>query len=113
MSLHDAITADALTVFCNVNDFAETVVYTPAYGTQRPIAAVVIREAWETNDSGKEVPVVEVHVANDPESGIDAQHLKVGTEYLTFALRVGQTPTQRTITRVLSNDEGMLVLECR
>lgn len=113
MTLHDAIATDAITVFCNTDDFAETVIYSPYLGEARPIAAVVIRDGWETNDSNKEVPVLEVHVANDPDSGIACEQLRVGAEYLTLPLRIGQTPTKRTITRIISNDEGMLVLECR
>ena len=94
-----------------LQNFAESVVYTPTYGAKRVINAVVIREAWETNDSGKETPLLEIHVANDATSGMTEP--KPGLEFIEVALRVGQTPTKRTITRIISHDEGMFVLECR
>ncbi len=45
MTLHETIISDSLSVFCNTDDFAETVVYNGS----RSIGAVVIRDAWVTD----------------------------------------------------------------
>jgi hypothetical protein len=121
MSLRDAIAADAATVFCNVSDFAESVVYHPyrfVTDTQRAartINAVVIREQVATyqNDVETVLPVFEVHVANDAVLGISSEELDTGGDQIEFPARDGQAAERRTITRLTTQDHGMLVLECR
>jgi hypothetical protein len=115
MSLHDTIQADAATVFCNVNDFAEAVTYHKRNGLARSINAVVIREAFAINpeDGDTVTPVFEIHVANDSANGIASDELNIGGDMLELAPRVGQPKSRRSITRLLSHDEGMLTLECR
>lgn len=110
MTLQATIISDALTVFCNTDDFAETVLYN---GT-RPISAIVTRDAWVTDgESGKETPAFEVQVANNATNGISSSEIKPMKDTITFDVRLGQTATARTIYRIISHDEGMLVLECR
>jgi hypothetical protein len=115
MTLHDRIQADASTVFCNVDDFAEVAIYYPRDGEARDIDAVIVRQALavpnEYNDSI--TPVFEVHVANTVTRGITSEELNLGGDSLWFAVRVGETATMRSITQLLDHDEGMLVLECR
>jgi len=115
MSLHDTIQADAATVFCNVNDFAEAVTYHKRNGLARSINAVVQREAFAINpeDGDTITPVFEVHVANDSTDGISSDELNIGGDMLAFAVRVGKAVERRSIVRLMSHDEGMLVLECR
>ena len=115
MSLHDTIQADALTVFCNVNDFAEAVTYYKRNGLARSINAVVVREALEIlpEDGDSVTPLFEVHVANDAVTGIASNEINLGGDSIEFAVRVGQPLSRRTITKLTSHDEGMLVLECR
>ena len=121
MTLRDAITADAATVFCNVSDFAEAVVYHPhrfvtdSLRPARTINAVVIREqvAAYQNDVETILPVFEVHVANDATTGISSEELDTGGDQIEFPARDGQTAERRTIVRLTTQDHGMLVLECR
>jgi len=115
MTLHDMIQSDAATVFCNVNDFAESVVYHPRLSSCRHIDAVVIRDplAIFGPDGDDVLPSFEIHVANDVTTGITSEELNCGGDYLEFAIRVGQPNSMRSITRLISHDEGMLVLECR
>lgn len=115
MSLHDMIESDALDVFCNVNDFAESVTYYSRSGSARAIDAVVVREqlAILAEDGDAVVPVFEIHVANSCVDGIASDELNLGGDMIEFAVRVGEPVERRSITRLLSHDEGMLVLECR
>jgi hypothetical protein len=115
MTLHDTIKADAETVFCNVNDFAEVVIYYPRDGEARDIDAVVVRQALSlpSEYSDSITPVFEVHVANQSARGITSEELNLGGDSLWFAVRVGEEPSMRSITQLLDHDEGMLVLECR
>jgi hypothetical protein len=115
MTLHDTIRSDAAQVFCNASDFAESVVYYKRNGLSRTINAVVQREAFAINpeDGDTITPVFEVHVANDAATGIASNELNIGGDMLTFAVRVGKPAERRSITRLISHDEGMLVLECR
>ena len=115
MTLHDAIRSDAVSVFCNSDDFAESVTYYKRNGLSRTINAVVIREAFAINpeDGDTITPVFEVHVANDDTDGISSDELNIGGDMIAFAVRVGKAVERRSIVRLMSHDEGMLVLECR
>jgi hypothetical protein len=121
MSLRDVIAADALTVFCNTGDFAEIVTYYPhrffgeAVRPARAIKAVVIREQIETlsEDVITNAPSFEVHVANSSTLGISSDEIDTGGDQIEFPPRDGKTAERRTITRLVTQDNGMLVLECR
>lgn len=114
MTLHDTIQADGLNVFCNLNDFAETVVYYNRTGDARCIDGIVIREALAIlQEDGDAVTPVLIHVHNNNETGISSEELNLGGDSLAFAVREGQDRTRRTITKLLGHDEGMLMLECR
>jgi hypothetical protein len=115
MTLHDTIQADADSVFCNADDFAEPVTYYPRAGEARPISAVVLREqlAVLPEDGDSVLPVFEIHVANNSTTGIASHELNLGGDALEFAVRVGQQASKRSILKLLGHDEGMLVLECR
>lgn len=115
MTLHDMIRSDSVDVFCNPDDFAESVVYYKRNGLSRIINAVVVREAFAINpeDGDTITPVFEVHVANDASTGIASDELNIGGDMLAFAVRVGKAVERRSIVRLMSHDEGMLVLECR
>ena len=115
MSLHDTIIEDAKKVFINPQEFGESIVYYKRNGRTRPISAVVIREALGIlpEDGDVVYPMFEIHVANDPSEGIASDELNLGGDQLEFPDRVGQTPKRHSILKLLSHDEGMLVLECR
>lgn len=121
MSLRDVISSDAINVFCNDSDFAESVVYHPhrfvtdAIRLPRTITAVVIREQATSypNDVETVLPVFEVHVANDSTYGISSDELDTGGDQLEFPPRDGKPAERRTITQLTTQDHGMLVLECR
>lgn len=115
MTLHDVIQTDGLNVFCNANDFGETVTYYPRDGSPRSIVAVVIRNAISPIPEEADIvsPVFEIHVHNDCETGIASDELNLGGDAIEFARRVGECTERRFINRMLDHDEGMLVLECR
>ena len=110
MTLADRITADGKTLFTRTKDFAESVTYVPhnyagdTVRVNRTIDAVVIRHS---------VHLFEVHVSNDVLLGITSTEIDLGRDQLKFAKRTGGTSEQRTIQRMPTHDEGMLVLECR
>jgi hypothetical protein len=115
MTLHDTIQSDGLTVFCNAYDFAEPATYLTRFCEPRTIQVVIDRQALAvlTEDGDVITPVFEIHVHNNSTTGIASDELNLGGDALEFATRVGQCPTQHSIVRLLSHDEGMLVLECR
>lgn len=114
MTLRQVIVSDAVSVFLSTDDFAEDVVYTPALGNLRPIKAVIIRDGLVQNlKDDSDSASIEVHVANSDTVGIASYDINCGRDKLTFSDRPGEAPTVHTIQRLLSHDEGMLVLECR
>lgn len=122
MTLRDLISNDATAVFLNTDEFAETITYLPhrdpgqAARSDRSVAAVVIRNQYDAlSEDGGEVVVSmwEVHVANNVTEGITSAEINVGRDRLSFPPRDGKTATTRTITKLTTQDHGMLVLECR
>jgi hypothetical protein len=121
MSLRDQIASDALSVFLVVDDFAEVVTYYPHrfYGTAarepRQIKAVVMREQTTAfnEDVVTNLPVYQIHVANDATHGISSEELDTGGDQIELPPRDGETPQRKSITQLITQDHGMLVLECR
>jgi hypothetical protein len=122
VTLRGAITDDASSVFLNADEFAESVTYKPRLYSvgdsrvNRPIKAVVIRELVQvvSEDGGETVlPSFEVHVANDSTLGISSDELDTGGDKISFPVRDGMVATDRAIVRLVTQDHGMLVLECR
>ena len=115
MTLKDTIQADALSVFTNVDEFAESVVYVKRSGAMRTINAVVFREATASSDQsgGVSVPFFEVHVANNAASGISSTEIDLGGDKICMDVRNGKCESNRAITAIMMQDEGMLVLQCQ
>ena len=121
MTLASQIITDASVVFTNTSDFAELVTYVPhqywgeAARAERSISAVVIREDMQIlgEDGDSIVPVYQVHVANDSTVGIASDELDLGGDAIKLPPRDGKAAEQRTITRLVTQDTGMLVLECQ
>ncbi len=113
MTLHDTIRYDALTVFCNADDFAEPVVYHPGNGSSRAINAVVIRNQDEAfgNDELTLISNVTVNVKNDVSTGISAEEIDEGQDKIAVTFR-GNVELL-TIMAIIGEDEGMLELQCR
>lgn len=117
MTLRATIAADALTVFFNPFDFAESVKYWPrGASVGRTINAVVIRDQITTfsEDGGQtNLPAFQVFVANTAAGGISSTEINTGGDQIEFPPRDGKTAERRSITQITEQDHGMMVLECR
>jgi len=96
---------------------AEEVTYVPRKGTPRVISAVVDRQPKtslsEMQGRTNALPFFQIEVENDPATGISADELDTGGDRIEVAVRVGQIQESRAIRRIVSQDEGMIVLEVR
>ena len=115
MSLHDTIIADASNVFCNLEDFGETVTYYNRDGDARDIKAIVVRDALEVLSEAGDVTSLSfaVHVVNSAALGISSEEIDRGGDMIEFPSQIGQEATRRSIVRILEHDEGMISIECR
>lgn len=123
MTLRETIAADATDVFLRTDDFAEPIVYHPHQyeGSEkvprpaRSINAIVFRETIQvlSQDGDVVAPLWEVAVANSSTDGISSQELDLGGDQLAFPPRDGKRAKRRSITRLILQDHGMLILECR
>jgi hypothetical protein len=121
MTLKDQIDNDSSLVFTNTSDFAETVTYYPhiyfgaTVRASRSISAVVFRQQVQVlgEDGDSIVPIFEVHVANDSTVGISSDELDTGGDQIEFPPRDGKDAEKRTITHLVTQDHGMLVLQCQ
>lgn len=92
--------------------FGETVVYYRADGVTRNITAIVVRESLaiiaELGDIVGANLIVEVQ--NSATLGISSSEVDTGGDRISVALRNGETATQRSIVRVLSDSGAYLRL---
>lgn len=97
--------------------FAEDVTYIPRKGTARVVSAVVDRSPpqalSEIPGRTNAVPMMMIEVENDVSTGISADELDTGGDRIEVAIRVGGLQESRAIRRIVSQDEGMIVLEVR
>jgi hypothetical protein len=117
MTLHDTIESDALTVFCNEDDFAESVTYwARGNAVGRTIVAPIMREQATAFDAGggqTNLPTFQVHVHNNATTGISSAELDTGGDEIEFPPRDGKPTARKAILQLVTQDHGMLVLECR
>jgi hypothetical protein len=91
---------------------AESVTYTPASGTARTIAALVLRR--QPAPYGNSIsPVLQVSVANDGTEGISSASINAGSDTITVAERPGGTPAARNIGRIITSNAAYMTLELR
>lgn len=95
--------------------FGEDIKYLPAGGGQREIVAIVDRGQPAPLDGAPHghSPLLTISVANDSTTGISSSEIDTGGDKVELAVRIGETVQQRRITKVLSQDAGMMKLEIR
>lgn len=81
----------------------------------RPITVYVDRLTPAPVDGAPHghAPVLSVTAQNDNINGIDPTELDLGRDLINLPLRIGQTAQDRPVKGIISQDEGMLVLEVR
>ena len=96
-----------------VNSAGEDIVYKPKAGGTRAIKAVVTRFPPAVIDGAPQgtAPKVEIHVVNSTTIGISSNEIDRGGDMVTIAKLISETPADRPIVKVLSQDAGMMKLE--
>jgi len=92
MSLKEQIQKDMVNVFMNSDEFAESIMYSPADSTDREINAIVNRERLKPDplsDNRKLSRQAEIYIANDPDSGV-SKVIK-GQDKVSFPVYEGDT----------------------
>ncbi len=115
MSFKDQLAADAESVFCNADEFAEQVTYTKRNGQSRTISAIIDRDPVSVATGGTFMAKMLVHVPNSA-AGIQSSEVNVGGDTLTVAYRIGGAAQAFQIHWPKSgptHDHGMLTLELR
>ncbi len=104
-----------------VSGFQEKITVTPPNGCAREISAIVEREDpnpqmmgggfTDTTDGIRPFPAngVRFHISNDHEKGLTT--VKEGYLKVSLPIRVGESPSELTVTQILSQDCGMFFLE--
>jgi hypothetical protein len=113
MTLKSQMQEDAMSVFLNLNDFAEIVVYYPRGGGARQIRAIVNRDPPSFYDSTGAVVAVSfmIYVANDSTTGIAGTEIDTGGDRVAVARREGAVNlNQRVIWQVMNQDLAMMQL---
>lgn len=93
----------------------ESVTYLPASGGSRAITALANRHQPSSMDEVPHghAPLAVVTVQNDSSLGISSDEIDLGGDKLQYAVRIGQSVQARRITKLVSQDAGMLILEVR
>jgi hypothetical protein len=97
-----------------LNAMGESIVYLPAGGGRRPILAIVDREGQAGLPGMRgTAPITTITVANDSTSGISSSEIDTANDMAELALREGDPVGQHIITKIISEDAGMMTLEVR
>lgn len=97
--------------------FGEWVYYHPSGGTPRRIKASVTRNPPEAIQSipgdSPAVPLAILVVQNDFPAGIALTELNLRKDKVEYEVRLGEDPSEHTITELLGQDAAALTLEVR
>lgn len=113
MTLRDAITSDVSTIFLNVNDFAETVVYYFAGGGSKTIKAIIDRSTYSFYDAAGNVvmPAFRITINNHCELGVLASKVNTGGDEVALIDEYGAViPERVTVISITNQDQGTLEL---
>ena len=112
----DELIADSDLVEFQLDLMGEGVVYYPTGGTPRAIKAIIDRggidglSPMSQGNSGRVTAIV----ANNSTTGISAAELDTNKDNLLLSFeRYGAAKKQRRITRIISQDAGMIMVEIR
>ena len=119
--MEDSVLASDAEMF--LAEWGDEIIYRPAGGTARTILAVIDRNppaGISESPSGGIGKSITIDVANratsvddDEYGGISSDEVDTGGDKVDVALRIGLTAQSRMISRVLSQDAGMMQLEVR
>ncbi len=108
MTLKTQLSIDAVKVYLNSDEFAETITYTPKNGSPKSIKAVVIRGRLGAGgeDAGRILRnQCEVYIANDTTDGVTS--VDKGDDKLDFPKLAGGVSVTWVVEDILSMDEGI------
>ena len=108
MSFKDQMNNDAVNVFLNTAEFAETITYTPKGGTAKQITASVNRRRLDSTnqDAGRLLKdQLEISIANHPVYGVES--VNKGGDTVLMPLVVGGPGVNFLVIDILKEDEGM------
>ena len=97
-------------------EFAQSVSYMPAAGGQREIKAIPIERGAAEGIDGMPrglAPSSLWLVHNNATTGITSNEIQDGTDNLKIAQRIGETPMDRPILRLLKHDHAWCLIEVR
>lgn len=108
MSLKSQLSADALSVFLNINEFGETIVYTPKGESGKSISAIIDREPQQTSKQDKNRSSrkqCELFIANDSTYGVVS--ITKGVDKVSFSEILGGATQDWLVLDVIDHDGGM------
>jgi len=96
-------------------EFGEPISYLPAGGGEREITAIVDREppAELEGMPGSHSPRLVISVANNSTDGISSSEINISKDKVELSVRINETAQERLITKIISQDAGMMSLEVR
>lgn len=96
-----------------LSTFGVQITYYPRSGGSRSIIGIVDQDlvSGVSGFPGANTPFARIAVKNSVTDGIASNEVDTGGDKIGYSVRVGQTAQQRRISRVLSQDYGMVTLE--
>jgi hypothetical protein len=114
MTFKQQLPEDAKNIFTNINEFAETITYTPYGGTSKNIEAFVHRGRIDSGGLDRNRTIsrqAEIMIPNDATAGVVA--VNKGQDSVSLPIYIGGGSSTWKVVDILSHDEGMwhLLLE--
>lgn len=112
MGLRDSIASDAISVFANNAEFAETVTYSFTAGGTRSFPAIIDREPPEVySASGDHLlsPRFILQIPNSESAGVRASEVDTGGDQVSLKAEFGDVEDSTfSVAVLLSQDMGMI-----
>ena len=111
----DLSLAEAADKFLANAFFAEAVTYKPSGGSSRAITVIVDREIDQSLPAFAQAaaPLLRVTARNSATEAITPDELNTGLDEINLPRRIGETARDFTIASLVSQDYGMIKMECR
>lgn len=111
MTFKSQLDDDAVNVFLNSDEFAESITYTPSGGSPKTIKAVVSRERVDPDSQARGNVLInqaEIHIAKDSTYGVAS--VSKGADKVSFPAIIGGSNSTWLVIDIIKHDDGMFHL---
>lgn len=113
MTFKQQLPQDGLNSFLNLDEFAESIVYTPSGGSPKEIKAIVTRSRLQPDDQAQGRQMSRqciIEIMNDSTYGVTT--VSKGNDQVSLPVHTGEVSVTWRVLDIMHKDDGMWKLFC-